>query len=155
MSYLGLLLIAALVLGPPLLALGNLARWVLRREKLYLVRGLAWLAFSLLCCLPVSLMLRAFWEARQESKTKACLANLEHLGKALELYAADNEGRAPKRLEPLVPNYLKVMPDCPLAGKDSYRVVVNRNEFGPDVYTLFCRGQHRVQPILGSSPRAR
>jgi hypothetical protein len=149
-----MLLLAALFLAPPLLALGNLARWVSRREKLYLARGLAWLTFFLLCCLPLGLMLRAFWLARLESRTKACQANLERFRTAVELYAADHEGRAPQRLNQLVPDYLKLIPDCPLGETASYHLVVNRQKM-PERYTLFCAGRHRVQPLLGPSPQTR
>jgi hypothetical protein len=53
------------------------------------------------------------------------------------MYATDSNGRYPTDLTRLLPNYLKIMPTCPTAGRVTYRA-----EFAsePDAYTIVCGG---------------
>lgn len=52
----------------------------------------------------------------------ACKANLKNIGTAYEMYASDNAGQFPTRLEALTPNYLKTIPECASAQKVTYKV---------------------------------
>jgi hypothetical protein len=73
-----------------------------------------------------------------------CSSNLKNIGTALEMYSTDNSGRYPKKLSLLTPNYLKRIPLCDKAHKDtyshSYKVSAN-----PDGYTVICEGKHHGQ----------
>ena len=50
----------------------------------------------------------------------ACKSNCKNIGTALEMYSTDWEGKYPSDMASLIPNYLKVIPECPAAGTDTY-----------------------------------
>jgi hypothetical protein len=54
------------------------------------------------------------------SGTSACKSNLKNIGTALEMYSSDHGGEYPPSLATLSPEYLKRIPECPLAGQDTY-----------------------------------
>ena len=91
-----------------------------------------------------SIMVRAMISV-QESKTQGmlvvCKANERSLGIALEMYAMDHDGHFPDSLSKLVPEYIKAIPTCAAAGKDtysdSYRVSKNFQ-----AYTFYCKGHY-------------
>lgn len=85
----------------------------------------------------------------------ACKSNLKNLATALEMYAADNfalggptgiEKRSlyPHSLGALTPNYLKIIPNCPSAGKDSYSSTYQRAEH-PEAFTVRCAGKNHAE----------
>lgn len=49
-----------------------------------------------------------------------CKSNLKNIGTALEMWSTDHEGKYPASLAELTPDYLKYIPACPAAGKDTY-----------------------------------
>ncbi|CAN0391541.1 unnamed protein product, partial [Phaeothamnion confervicola] len=50
-----------------------------------------------------------------------CKSNLKNLATSLEMYSTDNAGHYPRSsLNLLTPNYLKVIPQCPTAQRDTY-----------------------------------
>ncbi|MEW6282859.1 MAG: hypothetical protein AB1758_29880, partial [Candidatus Eremiobacterota bacterium] len=77
-----------------------------------------------------------------------CRSNLKNISTALSMYAEDNRGAYPRRLDSLVPNYLKTIPRCPDGTPDGYRMSY-RAACGPDGvwrYTYFCPGRnHRFE----------
>ena len=74
-----------------------------------------------------------------------CMCNLKNIAITLEIYSADHDGRYPRNLDALVPTYLESIPECPAAGRISYRA-----DFGPsavrnggqflDYYCVECTG---------------
>ena len=58
--------------------------------------------------------------ARSQGQLTACKSNLKNIGTACEMWATDHQGRYPDRLEVLVPDYLRSIPECPRAGLDTY-----------------------------------
>ncbi|MCR5661540.1 MAG: hypothetical protein K6G50_05370 [bacterium] len=79
-------------------------------------------------------------------KAIACRANLKNIGVALEMYAADNGGLYPPDLKHLVnsasgENYLRLIPECPAAGKDTYSASYKHGT-GPDRYLVYCSGRN-------------
>jgi len=66
----------------------------------------------------------------EEKKRKAyatfCRINLEAISAAIKKYT-EQEKKAPKSLKEMVPAYLKVVPGCPLSGKD-YVLTLKGNE---------------------------
>ena len=89
----------------------------------------------------------------------ACKSNLKNIGTALEMYATDYEGKYPKNLDQLKPNYLKTIPQCYAAGEVTYKA-----EFGPkapgnskqfeDYFLLRCDGEnHSDVNVAGGYPR--
>ena len=61
-----------------------------------------------------------FSRGRSSSDGSACQRNLKVLTQALESYRKEHGGALPDRLSQLQPQYLKVLPDCPDSGEDSY-----------------------------------
>lgn len=70
-----------------------------------------------------------------------CKSNLKNIGTALEMYCTDNAGRFPTTLHLLTPNYLRQIPTCPSAGRNTYSSAF-RSASNPDAYTVICRGTH-------------
>lgn len=68
-----------------------------------------------------------------------CKSNLKNFGLALDMYAADSQGRFPTRLGQLTPNYLRVIPNCPAGGKDTYSATYVSSG---GAFTLFCQGHY-------------
>lgn len=74
-----------------------------------------------------------------------CKNNLKSIGTALEMYSADHSGRYPSGdwRAALVTGdehgYLKTIPACPAAGKETY-IYTSTTE--PDIFTVYCSGHH-------------
>ena len=82
-----------------------------------------------------------FIRARSQGQVTACKSNLKNIGTGLEMYSTDNGGRYPTRLEQLTPNYLRLIPTCPSAGRDTYTQGF-QSAASPDGYTVVCTGNH-------------
>lgn len=78
-------------------------------------------------------------EQKKLDAHSGCITNEKNLATALEMYATDWSGRYPASLAPLAPNYMKIIPNCPSAEKntysESYEVAAE-----PDAFTIYCRG---------------
>jgi len=61
-----------------------------------------------------------FSRGRSSSDGSACQRNLKVFTQALESYRKEHAGTFPDQLSQLRPDYLKVLPDCPDTGEDSY-----------------------------------
>lgn len=57
------------------------------------------------------------------------------------MYSTDNGGKYIAALAGLTPNYLKTIPTCPAAAKDTYSASYGSHSV-PDVYTFLCEGAH-------------
>lgn len=103
---------------------------------------------------PLSGKAKKLEEERMKRNTFLyCKSNLKNIGTALELYSTDNKGHYPRSLKQICPLYLKTLPTCPAAGKDtyssSYKVIVN-----PDAYTVFCSGHnHKNEGVPQNYPQ--
>lgn len=82
-----------------------------------------------------------FIRARAQGQVTACKSNLKNIGTACEMYATDHHGRYPTSTADLTPDYLKVIPTCPAAGRDTYSEgFVSHAQ--PDAYTVVCTGMN-------------
>jgi hypothetical protein len=88
----------------------------------------------ILACLLATL---APAHARSEGRLTACKATLKNLGIACEMWATDNKGSYPPSLSVLTPNYLKTIPTCPTARRDTYSSGYVRGT-EPDRYAVWC-----------------
>ena len=81
-----------------------------------------------------------------------CPGNLQNIATACEMFSCDNQGRYPQKLGDLVPKYLKELPKCPTAGKDTYSesYVVN-NTPHPQLFTMCCSGKNHSKEELGEN----
>ena len=88
-----------------------------------------------------------FIKARKAGELSPCKSNLKNIGTACEMYSTDNQGRYPLTLNGIAPNYLKVIPVCPVAGRQTY---VYRSTSVPDLYTVVCSGLYHSGPGITS-----
>lgn len=93
--------------------------------------------------LAVAILVPNFIRARAQGQFTACKSNLKNVGTALEMYSTDWSGRYPTDLQRLVPQYLKTLPLCPTAGRDTYSEGY-RSTANPDSYFLCCLGPNHV-----------
>ena len=85
-----------------------------------------------------------FVKARSQGQLTACKSNLKNIGTGLEMWATDNAGKYPKTLKELTPNYLKVIPSCPVAESDTYSSSYSLKtiEGFEGIYEVYCTGSH-------------
>ena len=78
-----------------------------------------------------------------------CESNLKNIGTGMEMYSTDWNGKYPQNLHYLTPNYLKTVPECPSAGRVTYRATFGANAPGntekfEDYYLIECTGSSHV-----------
>ncbi len=98
-------------------------------------------SFLVICAVVVP----NFMRARAGGRITSCLSNLKNIGTACEMYSTDYSGKYPPRMELLVPNYLKTLPECPATGSTTYKLQtglnVGYNSIGAeDYYFISCHG---------------
>jgi hypothetical protein len=88
-----------------------------------------------------------FVRARSQGQITACKSNEKNIATALEMWSSDNAGRYPQNLKQLTPNYLRTIPTCPAAGRDTYSPTY-KVEAKPDHFYFFCQGHsHQSGPV--------
>ena len=90
-----------------------------------------------------------FTDARGQGQLTACKSNLKNIGTAMEMYSTDWSGKYPESMDLLTPNYLKTIPDCPAAGKNTYSSTLKTGPGAPgnesgfqDYYYFYCEGHN-------------
>lgn len=73
-----------------------------------------------------------------------CTGNLKNLATALEMFASDHCGRFPTELRGLTPGYLRTIPTCPAAGRDTYSEGFASARLPRKACTVFCRGRNHA-----------
>ncbi|MFN8608664.1 MAG: hypothetical protein U0931_14100 [Vulcanimicrobiota bacterium] len=71
------------------------------------------------------------------SPAEKCGSNLRNLATAIEMYQQDCQ-RLPERLSQLTPNYLRELPECPVAHQKTYGL----QQVGAADFKLHCAGDH-------------
>jgi hypothetical protein len=84
-----------------------------------------------------------FAASRGRGQLIACESNLKNIGTAAEMYAVDHKGRYPASLADLKGEYLRQIPTCPAAGRDTYSATW-RSSTGPDRYEVACGGHNHA-----------
>ncbi|MEW6277131.1 MAG: hypothetical protein AB1758_00810 [Candidatus Eremiobacterota bacterium] len=74
------------------------------------------------------------------ARLTACKQNLHAIAAALELYSGDHGGYPPE-LSRLTPRYLKSIPACPAAGKDTYSTGYSCRQG----FSFSCRGLNHAR----------
>jgi|EP01012_Entosiphon_sulcatum_P053536 prepilin-type N-terminal cleavage/methylation domain-containing protein len=100
-----------------------------------------------------------FLKARAQGQLTACKSNLKNIATALEMYASDFGGRYPNNAtadQLTSGNYLKLIPTCPAAGKNTYStsnggVGVYTSITTPDSFTMVCVGTNHAKAYTGYS----
>jgi hypothetical protein len=78
--------------------------------------------------------------ADRVSSILGCTQNLKAIATGLEMYASDHAGKYPAALKVLVPTYLKSIPECPAAHKDTYSSTWRTA--GSEGFYMHCSGNH-------------
>ena len=106
------------------------------------------LAGALFLCL--GLLGHGQYLASHKGRRDYCFSSMgKGIATGLEMYAQDNDGQLPTSLLQLTPIYLKSIPKCPAAGRDTYSesYVVLQTADGPG-YRFSCHGfYHRAAGI--------
>lgn len=89
-------------------------------------------------------------EFRRVGELRGCQENLKEIATALEMHSTDHGGRfpggpgdyrpGPGDLRRLLGQYLKRIPTCPAAGRDTYSDGYTQTA-DPDAYEICCKGQ--------------
>lgn len=95
-------------------------------------------------------------QARGQGHLTACKANQKNIATALEMWAADHKGKYPKQLSDLIGGenggYLKQIPTCPAAEKDTYSSSYKRSADGKK-FDICCSGHnHEVMDVPADKP---
>src|SRR5688572_30079472 len=69
-----------------------------------------------------------------------CAGHIKNIGTALEMYSTDNKGQYPPSLYPLMTDYLKSIPTCPVAHRDTYSATYTLQQASK--YIIQCSGDH-------------
>lgn len=94
-----------------------------------------------------------FGKVTRRAVYEGCSSNLRNIGTALEMYSTDNSGRYPHAMALLTPNYLKAVPTCPTAHRDTYSTSYQWTAH-PDAYTVVCAGlNHGGAGLPADHPR--
>ncbi len=81
-----------------------------------------------------------------KERPASCAANLRNIGTAVEMYQSD-KGKYPAALNELLPGYLKKIPACSSAGRDTY---TGSYRYSYDTeperqnFTVFCEGAYHI-----------
>lgn len=105
-------------------------------------------AISLIALLVISSVAGQMFCGDTAAQHDKCKSNLRTLGTACEMYSTDNWGRYPRRLQDLVPGYIKAIPTCPAADRDTYSPSFASTS-NPDDYTIFCQGNNHRRSGCG------
>ncbi len=79
------------------------------------------------------------------SSYSGCSYSISKIETALNNYKLKNKGSYPSSLSKLIPNYLKKIPECPSARKDTYSKSYVVSTF-PSGYFFCCSGKNHVGP---------
>jgi hypothetical protein len=93
-----------------------------------------------------AILIPNFIRARGQGQTTACKSNLKNIGTGLEMYSTDWSGDYPTDMGMLTPNYLKTIPDCPAAGRNTYSesYSLKPTDGGWEAYYFYCSGENHI-----------
>jgi len=82
-----------------------------------------------------------------------CCANLKNIGRAIDDYAKQNNGKYPDDLQKLIPIYIHEIPKCPAGKYNKYSRYEYVHSTKPEVYTVYCRGDFHTPMYYQDCPR--
>jgi hypothetical protein len=90
--------------------------------------------------------------ARQPGALRSCQSNCKSIGTSLDMYAEDNKGRYPSKLNELIPSYIYKIPTCVKTDKDIYSLTYTVST-NPDAYTFWCTCGGDKSNVEGNYPQ--
>ena len=94
-----------------------------------------------LISIAVAVMVPKYQRAGAGRQFTQCQSNCRNIGTALKMYADDNEGSFPSHLSQLTPKYLRSMPMCAAARRDTYSQSY-QSSTNFDSFSFYCAGHH-------------
>ena len=90
--------------------------------------------------------LASFNRSRHGTKVVQCSSNLKNISMALEMYKKDH-GEYPLKLSQITPDYLRIIPTCAHAKKDTYSTGYKSFPTDPSTktnnsFTIYCHGHY-------------
>lgn len=86
-----------------------------------------------------------------------CVSNVKNIATALEMYAMDHDGHYPTSLDGIASGsqqYLRAIPQCPAAKRDTYSVSYKSSSEPVNSYTVYCSGHnHEVSGLVENYPQ--
>ena len=101
--------------------------------------------FLIIYCVP------NYLRHRHSSQYLQCRTNCIDIGRALQLYADDNDGKYPRSLTSLTPGYLKDIPVCGSIGINGAYIHSYRVSRDLKAYTFYCEGLNHVNCGIGEN----
>jgi hypothetical protein len=82
----------------------------------------------------------------------ACSSNCKNISTALDMYYEDNNKHYPISLSQLTPTYIRNLPVCGEAKRETYSstYVCNKTR---DAYTFYCGGENHASILNGNYPQ--
>jgi len=87
------------------------------------------------------MVLPAYLHSRHCAQYVGCESNLKNIGTLLELYSSEHGGDYPKSLRDIAPRFIKVLPVCPAARRDTYTHSYHTSG-DRKAYTVYCEGNN-------------
>ncbi|GMU56623.1 MAG: hypothetical protein AMXMBFR33_57690 [Candidatus Xenobia bacterium] len=115
----------------------------MKRNGVTIIEVLAILAFL---ALIAAIVVPNFIKVKPRGASTACKSNLKNIATALEMFSTDNKGAYPPQLAGLTPNYLKMIPNCPVAGFDTYSSSFESHHTPLKRPKIVCPGYHAENP---------
>jgi len=85
-----------------------------------IVLGILFVVGIIVVGILAAILVPNFQRARGQGQFTQCQSNCKNIGTALEMYSTDNSGQYPDSLDKIKPDYLRIIPTCAAAGKDTY-----------------------------------
>lgn len=90
-------------------------------------------------------------EAKREAPLRGCKSNLKNIATWLEMWSVDHEDVYPENLGLLTPDYLIVIPPCPVAKTDTYSATYKLFP-DPVFFQIQCTGDHSADGMAPGLP---
>ena len=120
-------------------------------ESLMKRKQTRWLLLLLLVSGLTAFLAPNFLRARAQGSLPSCPSGCKNIAAALAMYAEDNEGCYPHSLSRLTDgNYLKLIPTCPAAGRDTYSASYQTAR-APERFSFVCMGNNHAKAYRGFS----
>ncbi|MCD4786297.1 MAG: serine/threonine protein kinase [Candidatus Eremiobacteraeota bacterium] len=123
-----------------------------------LPKGFDWssLRIIFICFCVCSFIVPYFSRARAPypgSTSIQCQQNCKNIAHALDIYARENNGHYPENLGQLTPKYIRAIPTCTTAKKETYTSSYHTNRERTS-FTFYCNGEnHRNVGVEGNFPK--
>ena len=101
--------------------------------------------------LTALILIPGYLRSSAQAKYTLCQLNCKKIGDALKIYAGDNDGHYPERLEMLTPKYLKIIPTCRSSRTNRGYIRSYRISLSSSAYSFYCEGVNHSDVGVGEN----